>query len=311
MIIYLSNRQFGYSANHAAIVTELAKEDNIVFICRDQGKSRSKTLDADVKYLSHINRIPLNKIFVDIRTASVSKSKLRRYFENSFLRLNSFLSYRSLVFNSLIAEKIGLLPQKIVEIPLATEQKIIRRDERATNNFLYVGILYGRSLEKLVYSIEKVVVNKKITNFQCRIVGNGFMMKKKLLNLVNDLGLNDYVKVIGERYSYELIEQLKWADYGLSYVPIIDAFQFQPPTKILDYAASGLPVVATRTVASQELMVEGVNGITAGDSIDEYAIGLAKITKMRFESSRVAETVKKYSVKNVVEKKYRRMLYGR
>lgn len=40
----------------------------------------------------------------------------------------------------------------------------------------------------------------------------------------------------------------------ISYVPKVDYFEYQPPTKLIEYLACNKPAIATDTIAQQEIL---------------------------------------------------------
>jgi glycosyltransferase involved in cell wall biosynthesis len=64
---------------------------------------------------------------------------------------------------------------------------------------------------------------------------------------------------------------------ALAYVPDFPAWRYQPPLKIIEYRAIGIPIVATSVGANRDLVIEGVNGILVYDSVDSLYQGMRRI----------------------------------
>lgn len=67
------------------------------------------------------------------------------------------------------------------------------------------------------------------------------------------------------------------ADVGFAYVPMIPAYDCQPPLKTIEMLAAGLPVVATATQGNRMFVEDGQNGSLALDSVDELASALGRV----------------------------------
>ena len=65
-------------------------------------------------------------------------------------------------------------------------------------------------------------------------------------------------------------------DIGLSYVPMIDMFDCQPPTKTFEYLMAGLPVLATSTYENK-LIVSSSNGWLCDTNIQSINLAFDNI----------------------------------
>ena len=73
----------------------------------------------------------------------------------------------------------------------------------------------------------------------------------KLENVCTTHGRIDY---------YKLKPFFDKCNVGVSYIPIRDYYQYQPPTKTFEYGLSGLVTIATETKSNQEV-INNCNGI--------------------------------------------------
>jgi glycosyltransferase involved in cell wall biosynthesis len=89
----------------------------------------------------------------------------------------------------------------------------------------------------------------------------------------------------------------------MSYIPITDFFDHQPPTKTFEYLMAGMPVVATGTVENRRLITE-INGILTGDSEDDVFAGLRNllVARHRFDSREIHRSIQQYSWEDIVLK---------
>jgi glycosyltransferase involved in cell wall biosynthesis len=71
------------------------------------------------------------------------------------------------------------------------------------------------------------------------------------------------------------------ADVAISYVPINQNYNYNPPLKTFEYLACGLPVIATRTVSNSKIIKDGFNGILADDKVEDLATALSSLIRDR------------------------------
>ncbi len=88
-----------------------------------------------------------------------------------------------------------------------------------------------------------------------------------LRRLAQDLGVAERVWLPGYLPYGEMPRVFRAADAGLSYLPAVDYYEGQPPMKVMEYLATGLPVLASDVASHRMLVVDGDNGLLA--SADE------------------------------------------
>lgn len=127
---------------------------------------------------------------------------------------------------------------------------------------IYVGTLSGRNLSILIHAFKKVTEHHE--GVRLFLVGEG-EEKEKLHRLVARLDISDQVIFTGY-LAYQLVPAfLKLAQIAISPIPKNDIYNIQPPLKTLEYIASGLPIIATDTVANRIFIKDGINGILVND----------------------------------------------
>lgn len=136
--------------------------------------------------------------------------------------------------------------------------------------FVYVGTLCAsKGVEQLVDAFQKAELGEK---GRLWIAGDG-ELAEKLNATVRDRGLKT-VEMLG-RVAFERIpELLSAADMAISHITRDSRFFYQPPIKILEYLATGTPVLASDVPGNRfyldgcpaALFYEpsGVEGLTAG-----------------------------------------------
>ena len=66
--------------------------------------------------------------------------------------------------------------------------------------------------------------------------------------------LNKNIFFLWKKEHKKIPDYINSSDIMVSYVPKIDYFEYQPPTKLIEYLACNKPVIATNTIAQEEIM---------------------------------------------------------
>ena len=116
---------------------------------------------------------------------------------------------------------------------------------------------------------------KRISRLRVILLGHG--APEDLLNLrerINNLGIEDTVDLRGEVPYIELPDHLSEADVGMAIFRPLDLTCYAFPLKVVEYMASGLPVLATEDTE-------------AADLVTRYNVGMA----VPFDKKAVADAI--------------------
>jgi glycosyltransferase involved in cell wall biosynthesis len=180
---------------------------------------------------------------------------------------------------------------------------------------IYVGTFLGRNLHILIRAFKKITENHE--NVRLFIIGEG-REKIDLYRLANKLGISDRIIFTGY-LAYQLVPAfLKLAQVAISPIPKNDIYDIQPPLKTLEYLASGLPIVATDTVANQIFIKDGINGILVSDDEAGLLEGIDRLLSDEKLRSSLSSNAKisassfdwELSVRNSLEPAYHDILKG-
>jgi glycosyltransferase involved in cell wall biosynthesis len=139
---------------------------------------------------------------------------------------------------------------------------------------IYVGTLSGRNLVILIRAFKKITEHHE--GVRLFLVGEG-EEKKKLHRLVERLDISDQVVFTGY-LAYQLVSAfLELVQVAISPIPKNDIYNIQPPLKTLEYLASGLPIIATNTVANRIFIKNGINGILVSDDEESIFRGMDRL----------------------------------
>src|SRR5690606_1611564 len=123
-----------------------------------------------------------------------------------------------------------------------------------------VGSLNKRRIEDTIIGFRKFYSEyHEKTKIVYDIIGFG-KNEKDILNLIKEEKMEDVIGFHGRKHYYQLYEFFDKANIGVCYIPITDFFDVQPPTKLFEYALSGLFTIATKT-KENEKFINPKNGV--------------------------------------------------
>ena len=245
------------------------------------------------------------KIHLDIRTLSVSPDEETRKKFNLNL-INTCKLYDTI---SVISEGIKLsinLPDKNIYIlPLGSDIISLSPKNYSSIRLLYVGTLTNRNIEDTIEGLAMYIKkNNNSFNIKYDIVGDGYYNEiEKLKALTNKLKLQDIVTFHGRVQHSNLEYFFNNCNIGISYVPITDYFENQPPTKTFEYVLSGLFTIATETNANKEVISNLENGFLITDNSAAFCSALEYISLnlTNLKEEQIRNSLSKYSWRNIVK----------
>ncbi|WDP90544.1 MAG: glycosyltransferase [Desulfobacter sp.] len=238
------------------------------------------------------------KVFVfDIRSGYISGNKTINKTNDFILKFESrFFRYISVISKSL-AEKMRLAKYKCHILPLGADPINARFSASDALNLLYVGTFDGRQIEDTIQGFSKFF--KKYggsIEMTYDIVGDGHNGElENLKQLVNKKGLNGIVRLPGYIHQNRLSSYFNRCNVGVSYIPITEMYDCQPPTKTFEYIIAGMPVIATNT-KENAVIINEENGILIKDSAEGFYQGLKKLVRLKAEYD--PPSIRKKALKN-------------
>lgn len=247
--------------------------------------------------------LPWKWMNLDVRTLSVSREKsIRDKYDRELVRACRLFNSVTIISNGLI-EKTGVRTANL--LPLGSNV-ISCEPKQYTGliSLLYVGTLRGRNIDQTVRGLRLFIDSYPDIQLHYDIVGRGSEEEDALIvRLIRELDLGDYVTYHGFVEHSRLKPFLDNANVGVAYVPVTEYYEFQPPTKVYEYALSGLFTIATDTFSNRELITPD-NGVVIPDTPEGFEKGLEQFVAMRgsVEEAKVRESLGDYTWKNVIEK---------
>jgi glycosyltransferase involved in cell wall biosynthesis len=196
-------------------------------------------------------------------------------------------------------------------IPLGVERIVDSHKKIDGVSLLYVGTLKNRRIQETILGYAMFLEDaKNKTRTHYTIIGFGNKEEENLIKeTIRDFHLHQEVHFIGRVPHSELREYFESHNIGISYIPITKYFDFQPPTKTLEYLSEGLICVATKTVENKNIIRES-NGILCEDNPISLCAALIELNSKidQFTYKGVTDQLSELLWINVVEKKLKPLI---
>lgn len=255
---------------------------------------------------SILNFASRNVLAVEIRTSYIFKSKFRRNIYNYILSKEASLFVNITTLSKGLIEYLNL-PKRTKVIPLGgpdVTNLVSKNFEQF--NFLYVGTFRQRDIHKTIYGFAKFIKYAESKNIDAyyHIVGFGSEEDVRLLKKIAfDLNIENRIIFYGLVRYPELASIFEKCNIGVSFIPINEYFQYQPPTKTYEYLINGMPVIATNTFENQTV-INSSNGVLIEDSVDGFYQGCKYMADNinNFNSIKISLDTKFYTWESIVSK---------
>lgn len=336
-LIISSHNQFGYLTDTFKYCSYLKNIYDITYICFDEKRDKINMENVKIIYVDKKENIILNylklnyevikqsyktktkkifcvynplvfiqkiflfnrKIILDIRTGSVEKDINARKKANKRIKINSIFFNNITIISKGLAEKLKIKKYKI--IPLGADKKINRKFiENDKIKMIYIGILNNRNIIDTVKGFNKFIYETGCNDATYKIIGYFNEDNDEKTKLLNEIMKSKNVEYLGEKKHDELIEFIKDSNIGVSYIPITEYYNFQPPTKTYEYMMNGLITIATATYENKNIIKKN-NGILCNDNIDSFveALKYVKENIKKYDSKYIIDSVKENNWENI------------
>lgn len=338
-VLFVDVHQFGQLTDLVKWCEYLKGERNIRVLCFDKGKQKVIMPGVNVTYLHYYHNkairgiyfllvasllclfyqgfifveffpkcyllkkfLRFKKMHIDYRTLSIHKDKKLRIAENADMqRALSVYDTASFISEGIKNQMCLREGQKFFILPLGADIISLVNKSFDQLNLLYIGTLRNRRIIDTVKGVEIFIMDNPSISINYDIVGDGDELED-LKNYVASHNLSKYVKLYGRKPYNELKQFLDKDNIGISYIPIVDYYQHQPPTKTFEYILSGLYCVATDTDSNREVINN--NGILINDDPESFANSLNAIydNQRYLDSEKIRNTLLDYQWKEIIKK---------
>ena len=201
-----------------------------------------------------------------------------------------------------LARHLGIAKYKV--LPLGADYKEhIPNKSKQSMDLIYVGTLSNRNIVDTVKAFNKFVLDygSKVNSTYTII---GFFSDKsedeKRLFLEE---INKKIKISykGRKKHDELTTYFNNSNIGVSYIPITEYYNYQPPTKTFEYINHGLITIATKTYENKKIINKN-NGILCEDNETSFYNALVYLFQNinSFHVDKILDTSNEYSWNNIV-----------
>jgi glycosyltransferase involved in cell wall biosynthesis len=342
-ILIIKDRQFGYHNGTYFLNVYLKEHYDLTNICYDLKKPKISLHGVDVIYLPFTGNKLIRKIrfilkllkevdrdydvifvrwfmgcsflkifsfqkkmILDIITGHLSTNNIRVSLVNSLITLESLFFKNITVLSEGLGEFLRIKKEKVHVLPLGSD--IISDNQKKFHDLrlLYVGVLTKeRKLGDTIRGLKKFYDEyKDKLNIQYTIIGDG-NDEENLKKIINDCQLAHVVQMIGFVHHSKLTAYFDNHNVGVSYVPRLKCFEFQPPTKTFESLAAGMPVIATDTAENRKI-VNHKNGVLIADNKEGFYDGLKRIIAHNgYDSDIIRQSMKAYTWRNIMQNNLR------
>lgn len=338
----VSWEQFGYHTDNYNHALYLRESFDIQFICFDENLKKIELEGVEVKYIKNyknklLRRMIFNlrlyiyiylfnpdvifmryfrscsvfkkifnnrKIVVDIRTACVDKNKEVRdkYNEKLSKECNKF--DKITVISSGLIRELKLNPDKCKVLPLGAKSMINNIvEEKERLKLIYVGVFDSRRIDETIRAFNRFS-DKYGATHEYTVIGFAYDKNEEdaILKSINQNRFNN-IRYLGRIPNEHLGKYFENSNVGISYVPITEFFEYQPPTKTYEYLMNGIFTIATKTYENS-LIINERNGILIEDNEDSIfnALELSLERLKTINRLEIQKTIESHSWSNICNK---------
>jgi len=243
------------------------------------------------------------KFIIDVRTGAIGRTPRRRAFYNAIMvyEIKKF-KYRTII-SQCLQSKLKIPKTNTYILPLGSDVLSTKSKFFQTIKLLYVGTLDSRNIHETVIAVARFLKKNNTAKLTYDIFGSGYNSNElRLKEVIRDEKLNDIVLFHGRKEHSELKYYFDNCNIGVSYVPITDYFDCQPPTKTYEYINSGMFCIATKTQANMDL-ISPKNGVLCLDNPESFSDALEYVSENMhtFDSKDIQETLEQYNWNSIIK----------
>lgn len=243
------------------------------------------------------------RMILDVRTARVTGHRMARRFYDALLRLEAKLFGNVTIISKSLANRLGLSAGKVHVLPLGADVISGSRKHFERLDCLYVGTLNNRNVEDTVrgFALFHDGADGELVRTYTIIGSGDHGEEQELAQIARTLGVGAHVSLLGPIPHQKLAPYFERCNVGVSFIPLTEYFDCQPPTKTFEYLLSGMPVIATRTTENRRVITD-TNGLLIDDTAEGFASGLAEMVRRRnqLDSDQIREASLEFTWERIV-----------
>jgi hypothetical protein len=342
-ILIVNAVQFGYFTNSYYQAMHLKSHLDVCYICYDQNKPRLDDNGIKVIYVRNNNKILRRLSFyrtvilnsrlndyltvsyyksayilglfsraevkiLNVYTGDLNRNALLRKFNNLLVYFNCYFFDRVTVLSENLCKFLQLPPLKTIIVPggAVVIDKSPKQYDRI--HLLYLGTLPKRNIEMTIEGF-RLFCEKYSSLISCNydIIGRGDKKtEEKLRSYIVEAGMQNHVRFNGRVNQCDLIPFFREASIGVCFVPQTTYYDNQPPTKLFEYAFSGLINLATNT-AENKLYINSENGELCDDNPYSFFLALERIYQSldKYNDNIIRDSLSEYHWEKIINERLR------
>lgn len=228
----------------------------------------------DTTWIYHLTQVSFNQKHWKYSLSN----ELSRWESTAF---DQVLSYNDAILKEVYGKSVSesetfhLLPigVEIERFKLSTAARHRRRHELGFENeilLVSVGTLNSeRNISAFLHGFADAIRAMDIS-IHLIFIGDG-NNKQNLIDLSEGLNIANKITFLGRVPFDEIPEYLSAADIGISHISPTTPQRIQPPLKVPEYLANGVPVLATATAGNKTYIEDSYNGLLYNEEIDSIS----------------------------------------
>ena len=254
--------------------------------------------------------LPYKQMHLDIRSLAVCQDYELRQKVNNQIKYAANLYDTVSTISEGVARQLGNIGKPISVLPLGADCISLAKKSYEDIHLLYVGTFTNRDLHKTIEGVSLYHKSYPDRTIVYDIIGSGLNDElEQLKALSTQLGLDSVITFHGRIPNQKLMPYFDQANVGVSFVPITEYYQDQPPTKTFEYAMSGLFTIATATNENKKY-INSDNGILIEDTPEEFAqaIEVVYANRAKIDEAKIRASLKEYTWDKIVNKRLKTIL---
>lgn len=217
------------------------------------------------------------------------RARIKRFVYLQLVRLSLIRARKILAISPQLREvyiSLGATPSRVTIQPMGVNLSLFSPGSNRSTDFfrcIYTGELTRtRGSDELMDATK--IVSGVLPSFRLRILGVSNDNETNLSAKASKLGIRQNIEILPSVGHSEVPNYLKDCHIGISLLYPTAYYSCSPPTKIFEYMASGLPVVANRISTHSDYIIHERNGLITelnAEAIAAAILRLAKDTDLR------------------------------
>ena len=227
--------------------------------------------------------------------------KIEKMLNTKTLQAASHLLVVNEEMRKIVKEYYKISDEKISIVPNGVDLTKFKDHKQQNKIILFSGAMYShRGIDVLLESAPKVI--QKIPDVEFILLGDG-PERKKLEQIVSEKKIEKNVFFKGWINRDEIPNQLSNASIGIGPLKLTDVTKSALPIKVLEYMASGLPIISKEGTLPKDVLENDKNGffIKNADELAEKLIILLEDLNLNDRmGGKSLEMVRKFSWEQIV-----------